>query len=131
MKAHRVVKIEEDETAPALVVHLELGTRVRHFRQAAEGKKTQHPGGKQFYRWGFRKKFLGWLLLEQCGDGHLESRENVVARKLVRLGEYPHVGEGTVGVDSTSPRVDDPYEADADGEVLAEFLRKPHHGVPR
>ena len=36
---------------------IRLGTRVREFRQAAEGKHAQHPAGRQYYRLGFQRKF--------------------------------------------------------------------------
>ena len=33
-----------------------LGTRIREFRQAAEGKHARHPAGKQFHLWEFQRR---------------------------------------------------------------------------
>jgi len=50
-----------DGVDPNAILHIgqsvRLGTRVREFKQAAEGKRAQHPAGKQFYRWGFQRMF--------------------------------------------------------------------------
>jgi len=48
-------------TDPLGILHIgeseQLGIRVRHFRQAAEGLAAQHPAGRRFHRWGFARQF--------------------------------------------------------------------------
>src|SRR5262245_23994610 len=36
---------------------VDLGVRIRTFRQAAEGLKARHQAGMEFYRWGFMEVF--------------------------------------------------------------------------
>jgi len=36
---------------------IRLGTRIREFRQAAEGRKAAHPAGREYKRWEFSRLF--------------------------------------------------------------------------
>jgi hypothetical protein len=60
---------------------INLGRRIRTFRQAAEGLKASHHAGLEFFHWGFEKV----IPRERLHFDHFETRSEQEALKLEHL----------------------------------------------